>query len=409
MQSIFIGRQPIINSHSELCAYEILYKGSEAVLNRFSSASIINNVLNKFGTTSILGNRRGFIKVDESFLMHDIIFSIPSEFFIFSLIATTTMSEKVVERIDTLHEKGYMLSLDNLILNADSMYKFKSIFSKLAFVKLNIEKSSRLELANLIQKLKNDAITVVADNISDEDAYIEAKEFGCDWFQGYFFAKPKIIENQKHEPTNISVLRLYNMLIEDVNIEEITEEFERNPEISVQLLRFINSGAFSFRNKISSIHHVLTLVGRRPLSQWLMLMIYSKSVSNDSQSPLMLMVKNRTQLMESILKLIEPTVDKVRVSEAYFVGILSLIETLFSRKLEDILYEMNISRGVELALIKKEGLLGEILELIIDIEKFNTEAIYKFEKRYKLEKLSIEHLAIESMKSVNKFEKAQKK
>jgi EAL and modified HD-GYP domain-containing signal transduction protein len=121
------------------------------------------------------------------------------------------------------------------------------------------------------------------------------------------------------------------------------------------------------------------------------------------------MVKNRTQLMESILKLIEPTVDKVRVSEAYFVGILSLIETLFSRKLEDILYEMNISRGVELALIKKEGLLGEILELIIDIEKFNTEAIYKFEKRYKLEKLSIEHLAIESMKSVNKFEKAQKK
>ena len=47
MQSIYIGRQPIIDSQSELCAYEVLYKGSQETLSRYSSASIINNVLNK--------------------------------------------------------------------------------------------------------------------------------------------------------------------------------------------------------------------------------------------------------------------------------------------------------------------------------------------------------------------------
>ena len=405
MQSIFIGRQPIINSYSELSAYEILYKGSQAVLNRFSSASIINNVLNKFGTTSILGDRRGFIKIDETFLMHDIVFSIPSDFFVFSITEATPMSEKIVERIEQLYERGYMLCIDKLILNADSMYKYKAVFPKLGFVKLDIKKSSPLELANLIQKLQNDGITVVADDIASHSEYIKAKELGCNWFQGYFFAKPKIIENAKQEPAQIAVLKLYNMLIEDVSIDEITEEFERNPEISVQLLQFINSGAFSFRNKISTINHVLALVGRRPLSQWLMLMIYSKSVSKDKHSPLMLMVKYRTQLMENILTVIEKDASKQRISEAYFVGILSLIETIFSRKIEDILVEMNISYDVEIALLNKEGLLGEILELIISIEKFDTEKIHNFEKRYKLERQSIETVALESMKNVNKFEK----
>ncbi|MDQ7066779.1 MAG: hypothetical protein Q9M40_01575 [Sulfurimonas sp.] len=47
------------------------------VQSRYSSASIINNVLNKFGTHKLLGDRRAFVKIDEKFLLHDIIFSIP--------------------------------------------------------------------------------------------------------------------------------------------------------------------------------------------------------------------------------------------------------------------------------------------------------------------------------------------
>jgi len=39
MQNIFIGRQPILNSNSNLCTYEILYKGSQSVLNQFEKPS----------------------------------------------------------------------------------------------------------------------------------------------------------------------------------------------------------------------------------------------------------------------------------------------------------------------------------------------------------------------------------
>jgi len=404
MQSICIGRQPIIDSHLELCAYEVLYKGSKEVLSRYSSASIVNNVLNKFGTQALLGGRRAFVKIDEKFLLHDIIFSIPNSFFIFSLLADVKMSERVVERIEQLKAKNYSLGIDKLSLNEDVFVKYKAVLENIDFVKLDVKNSQQEKLKELIQRLKSKGMTVVADNVMDNSAYEEAKSLGCDWFQGYFFAEPKILENAKYEPSNMAVLKLYNLLMQDVNIDEITKEFENNPEITVQLLQFINSGAFHFRQKISTIHHILTLVGRIPLGQWLMLMIYSKSVSKEKQSPLMLMVKHRTELMENILKVVKPNAGSNQIGEAYFVGVISLMDTLFSMKLEDILEHINISDEVKSAVLYDKGLFGEIYKLVRDIEEFKTESNYDFEKKYSLQVGTIEGIVFQAMRDLNSFE-----
>ena len=407
MQHIYIGRQPILDSNSKLCAYEILYKGSEEVLSRFSSASIINNVLNKFGTKSLLGERRGFVKIDEKFLMHDIIFSIPSEFFIFNIDESVLMNERVIERIEQLHAKGYLLSLNNLAINEETLHTYRKVLKKLKFVTLKIKERSKIHLQEIVAKLQAEGITVVAADVDNVSDYNEAHKLGCDWFEGYFFSKPKIIENVKYEPSQAAVLKLYNLLMQDVNIDEITQEFENNYEITVQLLQFINSGTFSFRTKIASIHHVLTLVGRVPLAQWLMLMIYSKSVSKEGHSPLMLMVKQRTELMENILKIVQPDVRSNMLGEAYFVGVLSLIDAVFRMPLSKILEQMNISDEVEKALLYKKGILGEIYQLVHYIEAFNTEEIHLFEKKFNLPMESIERIALDSMRSVNKFEKPE--
>jgi len=404
MQSIYIGRQPIIDSDSNLCAYEVLYKGSEAAISRYSSASIINSVLNKFGTHSLLGNHRGFVKIDEKFLLHDIIFSIPSEFFVFSILESVELNERVVERIEQLHEKGYELCIDNLKIFPWSMEKYKNIFPFLGFVKVNIEESSSDNLLENILRIKEQKIIVVADKVENMLQFEEAKSVGCDQYQGYFFAEPVVLENAVYEPSHMAILKLYNLLMLDINIDEITQAFEDNHEITIQLLQFINSGAFHFKNRISSIHHVLTLVGRIPLGQWLMLMIYSKSVSKEGHTPLMLMVKNRTELMQSILKVINPSVKSNMLGEAYFVGVLSLIDTVFSVKLEEILLHVNISQDVEAALLKDEGLFGEIFALVRDIEDFKIHSVALFEKKHKLKSGSIEQVVVESMKNVNVFE-----
>jgi EAL and modified HD-GYP domain-containing signal transduction protein len=191
----------------------------------------------------------------------------------------------------------------------------------------------------------------------------------------------------------------------DTNIDEITKEFENNYAITVQLLQFINSGAFHFRQKISSIHHVLVLMGRKPLAQWLMLMIYSKSVTSSNEtSPLMLLVKSRTELMENFLKLIDPKAGSNALGEAYFVGVLSLIDVLFGVAKEEILAHMNISDEVSEAILHDAGIYGELYALVREIEAFNTQEIKNFAFRHELSNEQVREVIMKSIENVNSFD-----
>ncbi len=413
MSSVYLARQPIVNSDEKLEAYEIMYLDSNKQFinsnDRSTSASVINSVLNKFGTREFLSEHKAFIRVDEKFLMSDMIKTIPTDFFTLSLFQEIEITEKILERIEQLHQRGFSLAIHDIDLNAQNLSKYKKILDKLAYFKINIYVDMGLEDKDLIVQLQDHNIKVVATSIEDDFGYQIAKHLECDLYQGYCFAKPKILENTKFDPSQFNILKLYNMLISDTNIDEITSEFEKNHALTLQLLQFINSPHFHFRNKISSIHHILTLVGRKPLSQWLMLMIYSKSVSkNEKVSPLMLMVKNRTELMQNLLKILKPDVKSNALGEAYLVGILSLVDTIFKMDLSDILEHIHISDIAKKALLRDEGTLGMLYKIVRDIEEFNVSEIVAFSKKYRLVEDAIQEVILQAIENVNKFEKSLK-
>jgi c-di-GMP phosphodiesterase len=409
MENVYLGRQPIVDVDENLRAYDILYreawKNPEMKGGGHASASVINSVLNKFGTRSILGDRRGFVKIDEQFLMNDVMLSVPSDFFVFSILQDVPMSAKVLERIRRLSSAGYVLAIDDMPLTAQSVEKYGAVFKELTFVKTTFNLDLSPGVKDVIAKIKLNDVTIVATAIEDSQTYEFAKELGCDWFVGYFFAAPRILQNATPEPSQIKVLGLYNLLTRDVSIDEITKEFENSPEITVQLLQLINSGYFNFRNPISSIRHVLALVGRVAIGQWLMLMIYSRSATKSNQrAPLALMIKSRTDLMENILKLIDPNIGNNMLGEAYLVGVLSLIDTLFERKLSDILEIINISKEVSGALLLDEGVLGEIYQVVRGIENFDVGAMRRFETNFMIERSDLAQVVTRSMLEVQKFE-----
>lgn len=409
MQNVYLGRQPILDADSKLRAYEILYRDSSKESNikgdRQASASVICSVLNTFGKEAILGDKRAFVKIDEKFLMSDIIFSIPDKFFVFSILESVEMNDRVIERIRQLYEKDYVLVINDIKLDEAAMEKYREIFQFISFIKIDFVEELAYGLENMIMELKSHNVRIIATKVEDARAYNQARKLGCDWFQGYFFAEPKILENVKYVPNQANVLNLYNLLIDDTNLDDITTEFEKNPEITIQLLQFVNSGAFHFKNKISSIHHVLTLVGRKPLAQWLMLMIYSKTPSkNNEHSPLMLMIKSRTELMESIFKTVNPEAGSNMIGEAYLVGVLSLIDVVFGKNMEDILESIHISDRVKNAILHESDTLGEIYKLIKEIEAFNTEAEAEFETSYGLEHGKIQKLVLLSIEETSRFE-----
>ncbi len=411
MDSVYLARQPIVSIDNKLEAYEILYLDSSKKTHieddRYASASVVNSVLNKFGTKEFASEHKAFIKVDEKFLMNDLIYSVPNDIFTLSLFDTIELTPIVMERIEKLHEIGFSLAINDTELSEENLVKYRVVFPYLSYFKIDIHADMGMDDKDLIVELQDAHIQIIATKIEDKFQYETAQDLECDLYQGYWFAKPQILEKEKFDPTQFNVLKLYNMLLQDTSIDEITAEFEKNHALTLQLLQFINSAHFHFKTRISSIHHILTLVGRKPLSQWLMLMIYSKSVSkNEKVSPLMLMVKNRTELMQNLLKILKPDVKSNALGEAYLVGVLSLVDTIFKAKLEDILDNIHISDIAKKALLHDEGTLGMLYKVVRDIEEFNVEAIVAFSNRYKVATDEIQEIILKSIEDVNSFEKA---
>ena len=54
--------------------------------------------------------------------------------------------------------------------------------------------------------------------------------------------------------------------------------------------------------------------------------------------------------------------------EAFMAGILSLIETLIAKPLADIVGELNLNERLAAALLRREGELGSLLQLVESVE-----------------------------------------
>ena len=410
MQNLYFGCQPIINAQGVLNFYELLYSQREGHEedSSFIFTTALSEALSEIGTRSLFGEHKAFLKIDEKMLFDNKIFAISSDFFIFLLRGNLDATPILLTRLEELKTRGYLLALDEFSLSEQSIKKYEDVLSKIHFVKINFDNIfHESQSKKSIAELKNKNIVVVAADISDKERYELSKEAGCEEFQGYYFSKPKVFGDKEYKPPRLDVLKLYSLLIENAELEGITEEFKKNNAIAVLLLKYINSGAFHFKNRISSIHHILTLVGREPLVKWLMLVIYSiPKSSNNKITPLMLMIKNRTELMERILRAVAPDAGKSMLNQAYFVGVLSLIDVVFEESLEKILDEMNVYEVVRDALLNDGDILGDIFALVRKIEAFEPKSIVEFEQKHSLESGAIAKIVIDSMREVSAFKSA---
>lgn len=404
-KNLYIARQPILDQNEEVFAYELLYRDEKQTSNikndRHATVTVLSNVLNRFGIKSLLGEHKAFIKADKNFLMHEVLYTIPKEHFIFALQSSIKIDKTMREKIEKLHSLGYTLAINDTLLEEEVYENFFPVLDFMSYIKIDI----KTPLENL-ERIKNLDICKICTKVESHELYEKAKKFKCDYIQGYFFSKPKILTQEKFDPSSLDVINIFNKLMSECTIDEIVKEFEKSHTVSIQLLNFINSGNFHFRKKISSIRQVLTLMGKTRLTQWLMFMVYSgyKSDLAARETPLVSLVKSRTNLMVKISQIIDKNNTNKLASKTYFTGVISLMDALFNVKLELILNELNIDEEIKEALLFKKGKLGEIYKFALDLELFHIAEIEAFCKKYEIQMEEIETLTLENIKNANGYE-----
>ncbi len=383
-KSLYFARQPILDANGFIYAYELLYRTSfeqdfhPIDDDRAATAQVLVNTLNLMGLDNILGDALAFININEELLMDEVVFSIPKERFILEILETVTINDSIIERIKTLKEKGYRFALDDADCSKEYILNFQPIFEHIDVLKLDIGLLEKERLPQFLALFKKFDLKILAEKVETQDEFDTYKSLGCDYFQGFFFASPDIIENKRLDPEQVFILDMIRQVQTDYDIDVISRHFEQNVALTLQLLRFINSAAFSFRSSIKSIRQALMLLGPNQLNSWLLLISYAKPTTGAKglKNPLLKLAQTRANMMQTLSRAVyKEQCDSVFLEKAAFIGLLSLVEALFQSPIQSILNELNVDDEIVQVLILHKGDLGKIYQLVCAVELFDSENV----------------------------------
>jgi len=372
MGGFFLGRQPILDRNHNLVAFELLFRQEETeetaniTNDLFASANVIVNAYGQFGIQNVLGQQRGFINANPDLIMSDIISLLPCKHVVLELREPTSITPEFMQRCNELKQKGYQFALDNVIAMNSRVEQLLPIVS---VVKVNILALEKTQLAEIVAELNRWPVLLLALKVEDREQETRCMQLGFQMFQGYYFAKPEVMSVKRADPGKLSLLKLLTLVMGDSDIDEIEKEFKYQPGLSYNLMRMVNSVSSGLSQKINSIKHAIMILGRKQLQRWIQLLLYTANQSDDSMSnALMQTAAARGKLMELIATTERPH-DKNYHERAFMVGILSLLDVLLGIEMQQIVDKLGISDDMSLALMTRDGRLGQELKLIEANEK----------------------------------------
>lgn len=357
--------QPILSKGQNRVAAELMYQSTdlmaaEAVEPTEATAKAILNAILHAGS----GRSRYFVDVGKELLMSDMLTLLPRGQTTVELRKTIPLNDATIECCRKLKAKGYQIALDDVVMFSDEYVPLLDIAD---VVKIDLSLTERGGLPLLVAQLRKWPVKLLAKKVESAEDFDFCQQFGFDLFQGYYFAKPTIIIGRRPDPAKMDVLQLLGQINNDVDDSVLEFTFKRNPGLSYHLLRLINTVAFGQRAKVDSIHQALMLLGRRQLNRWLQMLMFTHGSAAGLSSPLLELAVRRGKLLE-LIAIHKAHQHGVLHDQSYMVGMLSLMDALLGMPMAEIVDSLNLGKEIRSALLSREGVLGEMLNLCEKLE-----------------------------------------
>lgn len=376
-EKFFLGRQPILDRNQEIIGYELLFRSADmdhAVFESYSHASsnVITHALSSFGMNEVLGGKFGFINIHLGLLLSEMLELLPIGQTVLELLEMIQLDDQVIERCRELKELGFVLALDD--------HEYDSLNSEIYYVvdiiKIDILLTGMEALPDIVRQLRKYPVKLLAEKVETVEQFQICYNLGFELFQGYFFARPTVLNRKKIDVSGLALLKLLQQLTIGASIEMIEMTFKENPGLSYNLLKLVNSVALGVREKIKTLRHAILLLGVNHLRRWTQLSLFAGHDSRGINHPLLEMAAVRGRLMEIMLKqLAGRSASDEQAEAAFMVGILSLLDILFETPMDEIIANLNLNDDVSLALLKREGKLGKMLMLTEKLEVTDFDAV----------------------------------
>lgn len=364
---IYIARQPIFDSKLNVFAYELLYRSGNENFSNISdgdsaTSSVITNGLMLMGIDELTQGKKSFINFTKNLIVEKIPLLFSNKEVVVELLEDIIPDDNFIEICKDLKEKGYILALDDFVLD----YDYIKLIEIADIIKVDFMLTSKEERSEIIRRYRHFNIKFLAEKVETVEEFEEAKLAGYTYFQGYFFSKPVIIPGKDIKSYTMNYVKILDELnSKDPEYDRISNIIEYDVALTYKLLRLINSPAFYTNSKITSVNHALVLLGFGEIKKWITI-IMMRDLGASKPDEIIRASLLRAKMAEQIAA---PLGMRSRKNEMFLVGVLSMIDTLMNRSLFDILSEIPLEIEIVQAILGFNNELKSSFDIVLAYEK----------------------------------------
>lgn len=209
-------------------------------------------------------------------------------------------------------------------------------------------------------------VQLVLDAVPDNAAYTKMREkYTTAWFSGRFYKQPLTSGASDVSPLKINMLQLMTLVNEpDFELEDVSRVIERDPALSISLLRHINGGAAGKGRRVSSIQNAVAILGQNDMRTWAAVAVSVKIVE-DRPGEVTRLSLIRARFAENLATAFELGVFQRKL---FITGLFSLLDVILQKPMQQAISEVAVDAEVRKCLVDKTGMLRPVLELIFSYE-----------------------------------------
>jgi EAL and modified HD-GYP domain-containing signal transduction protein len=227
-------------------------------------------------------------------------------------------------------------------------------------VKFDVLEMSWEELEEEVARAKKYKLKLLAEKVETMEQFQRLQKMGFHLYQGYFFARPEVMSSKDIPGSKLQYLNMLSQLQDPTtDYEKMAELVSHDVALAYKLLRYVNSAAFAVRVEVKSLQSAIALVGEEKLRQWISVMMLSY-LAEDKPHELLRLSVQRARFCQGLSDLISGVGSR---ATCYTLGMLSLLDVILERKMENILDGLHLDQDLYDALVTGSGRLGVLMTL----------------------------------------------
>jgi c-di-GMP-related signal transduction protein len=367
ISDIAFARQAIVDDEGKVFAYALVDRSRSAdERTTDSDAQMLFNVLTHAETGVLIEKHTLFVNCSLNKLGSEHLALFNPERLVLEIPHVPDHDLATIEghlpALTELHQRGIKLAFNQTALTAP----YQTWLPLASCIKLNLAQLKREQIEPAIQMgQKKQQLQIIVEKIDTAEQHKLVTDLGVKLFQGNWFAKSVLTVGKVVRPSHANIIQLINLVRKEADTSLIEEVLKRDPSLSFNLLRFINSSGFGLRTEITSFRHAVMILGLDKLFRWSAMLL---TTSREGGVPPV--VGNtaivRGRLMELLAAELLP---KDECDNAFVAGVFSLLDTMLGVPMDKAISAITLPDTVTDALLHNKGPLAPFLELTIACEQ----------------------------------------